>query len=421
VAFQSNLLRIAVIAGATVAVACGGKGSGDGSAPPNEAGARTAHPMRDSASTAVQDLVADSTPGDANAKEVTGILGYNDEQRLQLDGGGTRYGPVARLYTIRRARTEAEYRRGTGAMVAVLEVDSIGSTVPAAYRRIGVKPSDSVQVYCVFLQRRDSAGQPEKWWGGVSHSTGGACDTAVFNIKTDSATPTTNGNADWPEWAVRFTEGTAHFPALGVRCYNALCEIGNNAGGSSVSNGAGQGHVKLVKTWHDNQRLATAGGSGNPPWIRGPEMTITPVDSLGNITAGFRTSDGRQAATIMLQSPLPAGAKYIGWKLRANDSTQVWLRNLDSTNGKWQMRLITPTTHETTKWKDITRNDHTPGLVPGTARWKWDPQDEGIWVACEQGCCEMTGGFTFVITGNGDTIWIPPNDSGGRGRSGGNP
>lgn len=31
--------------------------------------------------------------------------------------------------------------------------------------------------------------------------------------------------------------------------------------------------------------------------------------------------------------------------------------------------------------------------IPGTVRWRWALQDEGGWIRCEQGCCEMPGGL----------------------------
>ena len=36
--------------------------------------------------------------------------------------------------------------------------------------------------------------------------------------------------------------------------------------------------------------------------------------------------------------------------------------------------------------KDLNGN---PVDIPGTARWKWDEDDEKLWVRCPQGCCTV--------------------------------
>jgi hypothetical protein len=30
-------------------------------------------------------------------------------------------------------------------------------------------------------------------------------------------------------------------------------------------------------------------------------------------------------------------------------------------------------------------------LIPGTSRWRWLPNDEGVWMRCRNGCCEIRG------------------------------
>lgn len=403
---------VAVVAGILLA-ACRGGGTGDTAG--QDSGADSTRARAALVPTPLQQLVADSSR-DPHAVEATTILGYNDEQKLQRVAHGPDFGPIARLYTLRRQRTAGEYARAEGAMVAVLEVDPDGS-MGAAYGRLGIgnNNGDSPDVYCVFLRRTDNAGQP--WMGAVSKADGSTCAEPTFNIVADSTTPVSHADADFPDWAVRFTEGTNGFPALAVRCFNAICEIGNPRGGNSwPPSSPGRGNVGEVKTWHDHQGLATPKSGRGGGFERGTKMTLTPVLGLAGMSAQFRAPDGAQAASIMVHGQVPTGSKYTNWGLIPDDSTQVWLKTADGTT--WFMRMITPTTGSVSEWKQIDyHGPHTAGLVPGSARWKWDPADEGVWVACDQGCCEMTGGFGFIVTRNGDTVYTGAGRGRGRGGS----
>jgi hypothetical protein len=402
-----------VVAGVMLTACSGGGGAGDDTSR-QDSGTGGARGRAAITATPLQQLVEDSSR-DPHAVEAMTILGYNDEQKLQRVANGSDFGPIARLYTLRRSRTAAEYARAEGAMVAVLEVDPNG-TMGAAYGRLGIGNNNgaSPDVYCVFLRRTDNSGQP--WMGAVSKADGSQCDPPTFNIVVDSTTPVSHADGDFPDWAVRFTEGTNGFPALAVRCFNAICEIGNPNGGNRPPSSPGRGNVGEVKTWHDNQGLATPKTGRGGGFERGTNMTLTPVLGLAGMSAQFRAPDGAQAASIMVHGPIPTGSKYTNWGLIPNDSTQVWLKTADGTN--WFMRMITPTTGNASAWKRIDyHGPHTAGLVPGNARWKWDPADEGVWVACDQGCCEMTGGFEFIVTRSGDTVYTGAGRGRGRGGS----
>ena len=115
----------------------------------------------------VETIVADSSK-DPNAIEVTQIAGSNDEQKLPTNASWNDFGPIARLYTLRRARTTPEYQ--AGAMVAVLEVEP-QAPMPPAYSRLGIvdNAGPNADVYCVFLQRTTNPGKP--WQAALSKVT----------------------------------------------------------------------------------------------------------------------------------------------------------------------------------------------------------------------------------------------------------
>lgn len=344
----------------------------------------------------VKKLLADSS-GDPDAGEVAEILGYNDEQKLQRDASGRSFGPVVRLYAMRRDPKPVDYRNGV--MVAVVEVEPFAS-IPPAYRHLEILPSPTdTRIYCVFLQRRLNPAQP--WAGGLSLAAGGRCSTpASFRLNVDSqAVAGYETPDDFPSYAVRLTEGKSGFPSLAVRCYTAVCEIGNPANGSRKSSGVGNGKAAKVKPWHDDQEIAVPASGGG--FERGPSVSITPVENLAKLSAEFRAPNGVQTATIKVFGKAPAGDKYKDWGLVDDGLTEVWVRVTSA--GVWEMQLRTPATPYSTRWLAISRSPHKAGLVPGTARWKWDPADEGIWVACDQGCCETSGGFGALGRGRGDS------------------
>jgi hypothetical protein len=403
-------LGIIAIAGVASAFACDkGTPKSDSAAAGQVMAMSTMH----KASNAVEKLAADSSK-DSDAIEVTRIPGYNDAQKFEQDSATSDYGPLARLYTLRRPRTDAEYQQG--AMVAILEVDPDAKEYKA-YKHLQVdkNTTNSAAVYCVFL-RRESSG-PQDWMGSLSlydYATGD-CAAPSYKIKADSTEPVTHAGTDFPDYAVRFTEGKGKWIALAVQCKNAICEIGNKKGDNDQPKSPAPTKVGKVKPWHDTQRLAMPKSGGGLE--QGTSMTITPIDGLA--TASFHQADGAQAATIMVHGT-PQGSNYATWGLLPNDSTQVWLRatTVTTDSSKWEMRMITTTGGNKTNWREINWNRHKKDLVPGTARWVWDAKDEGVWVACEQGCCEMTGGFTIIITPKGDTIRIPRDTTNGRGGRG---
>lgn len=331
----------------------------------------------------VLDLVRDSSPGFAYTTEMTGILGYNDEQSFEGQGNKP-YGPIARLYALHRTRGIAEYQRPEGAMVAVLEVDPNTTSLSPAYTLLGIQdnPGPNPQVYCVFLFRATSGSNP--WSGAISKATGSNCAPPTTpHLRGDSiAAPGYENANDLPEYSVRFTEDNSGRPALGVRCLNAICEIGHGV----KENAPGGGRKHAIKTWNDRQKIAEEFAPGE--YRRGPLASIVPVDNLENIPATtFGSADGAHVATISITGPAPTGGKYAGWGLAADKSTEVWIRR-DAASQYWGQFI---TDGNKSQWLEMFRvsHDSTKIRVPAAARWLWDPADEGVWIACEQGCCEL--------------------------------
>ena len=58
------------------------------------------------------------------------------------------------------------------------------------------------------------------------------------------------------------------------------------------------------------------------------------------------------------------------------DDQQIWWARITNSDGSNQYRCV---------WRRV-----HPGVTPPTAaRWRWKKADEGLWVRCEVGCCEV--------------------------------
>jgi hypothetical protein len=130
--------------------------------------------------------------------------------------------------------------------------------------------------------------------------------------------------------------------------------------------------------FHDEQRLAaTVGGDTEHSSSRG---LIIPHPALGTYTDGtFANAIGtyQPSARIRLW-----GDGYKGLPSK----TEILVDIRQEANNVWRARFT---------WDGgqierlVNRTSHTGyQVLPGT-RWKWHPRDEGIWVRCGAGCCEV--------------------------------
>jgi hypothetical protein len=383
---KSNAIGVVVASAVILAAACAGGKQVD----TVTASSTVSHPAGWVVNGRVRDLVRDSSVGDPNAAAKAEIRGYNDEQAFQHDKGKDSYGSVVRIYAIHRQRSDAEYSRAKGAMVAVLEVEP-DAAMDQWYKDLDIVNNGGAipDVYCVFLFKINQGENP--WKGGVSKFDGTKCADVKHKIDADVVPSSYQGVDDWPGFSARFTETKAGKPALGVRCLHenqwAWCEIGNGtnqSNGNSSNAGAAQGHNK---GWHDDQILAE--DCATPCKIKRSvtRASITPVPGLKGMSTEFQGTSGAHAATIYVDGPVPNSAKYVAMKLKGNSETEVWLRNLGGA-GAWEAAFKTGTTIG--GWISIPAPAQHQGLMPGTARWTWEPGDEGVWISCDQGCCEIS-------------------------------
>jgi len=344
--------------------------------------------------------ILQSVSGNPNADEISMILGYNDRQAFQRDGV-PEYGPVVDLYAIAKLWDLPALQ--TGQVVAVLSVGP-RQTLSQPYTRLQIIPSNTPQLYCVALKKNGGGGA---WKGSVDLVTGSSCPSPSWNLNADyqDASGFTNPT-DLPEFAARFSDDNAGFPSVVVRCLSGWCEIGRGVSGGGGSprppmTPPGASKENKVKTWSDDQIIGEPKAGGGVK-RSGTRASITPAADLGHKThADYQTGGttgstmtGIKVATILLDDATPSATKYGLWNLQpgtpggAVGATDVWMRFFNNTyEAQFVPAGTTPNPSGT--WYVAYQTPHSIP-VPGTARWIWDPQDEGVWVACEQGCCEIS-------------------------------
>ncbi|HEX4933177.1 MAG TPA: hypothetical protein VFV33_08365, partial [Gemmatimonadaceae bacterium] len=227
---------------------------------------------------------------------------------------------------------------------------------------------------------------------------------------------------------------------IGIKCGAAWCEVGrDNLSPSSVppvtsSMSHEERRVRLVKGWHDYQYLATLPSTGipEPTSIHG---YFVPSPDLGDQNDFGKFSKFRPVAQVIMRGALPANiaafAKYrshfgfanvrSGLRVDAviamcygtrtscgipkgqatacaapgpgDDPPLVDPSSASATKQRWYTRV---TSGVSVRYSCATRYrghvDPTTGHVidiPGTVRWRWKVDDEGGWMRCVFGCCEL--------------------------------
>jgi hypothetical protein len=212
--------------------------------------------------------------------------------------------------------------------------------------------------------------------------------------------------SDYPPVARWDWDGTNHLQYVGIACGAAWCEVYKDVLEPSPSLPAPADlprevrRVRLIKGWYDQQFLATtdAGGKLVPSSVMG---TIMPDPALGEFDdAKFSASSYVQVAEVVLSSIIKNDQvlKRYEKKFNFNKSTfdhpgTISLQG-DVTTNNWKAKVKQRKLFmDVNKGRNVIRRTAmlpTGYKVPGVARWRWMKTDEGTWIRCSVGCCEMS-------------------------------
>lgn len=200
---------------------------------------------------------------------------------------------------------------------------------------------------------------------------------------------------DWDQ-----TTGT-HY--IGIRCGTRWCEVYSPSQPSLHSSPSYPGgRLIAVKGWYDEQYLAVQQG---PNLVPGAALgTIFPVGDLAAAVEADFDKTWRQVALVSLsvpsveykekynfvQGPAPLGQSAVSLckgDVKACLPAAATVNTCDNQNDPWWAKIVSG---PDTRFRCVKRRQHPGVSIPGAARWRWKVEDEGGWVRCPQGCCEIT-------------------------------
>jgi hypothetical protein len=345
----------------------------------------------------------------------TQIPEFHDCQKL-LTQNRQEYGPTAAIYAdsqvVDLLETARQLENGSDPLKAVA-VATIVSDGP--YQKLWIEQG----LNCLYLYTQNQ--NPRAFMRTAADGTdcekrvAVQSDKRLFVSEEPETTPFDktdfSPSARW-DWDDR---GNQRFPFIGLPCGSAYCLYGHQGANSSFRHdrpaavGRKARRVWKIRTWYDEQILGVIPAQGSPIEPSGVFGTVFPHPDLNERTE----TDYENAASvyllsaeIKLQDKIPQYYSKFGLEPPAKDSTnKVYLcKGLSShcipdtetvptcpagTTDFWFAKIVSAS-GSTTKYRCVIRHLHPNFPIPGNARWWWDPYDEGIWMRCPSGCCQVT-------------------------------
>jgi hypothetical protein len=184
---------------------------------------------------------------------------------------------------------------------------------------------------------------------------------------------------------------------IGVRCGAAWCTVSEKAVKPSAPYAASgvtdprKRRVREIKGWYDEQRL----------WSIDKGKWAHPTNNVGTIFADpgldqrplsdFETKDGVLAAHVAMSNADAAYKRKLNFDQAGvgGEMNKIYIRH-DATAGPksgWWAKIVSARGDVRDNFKVTYRHHGIP--IPGIVRWRWKWDDETVWIACVQGCCEV--------------------------------
>jgi hypothetical protein len=337
------------------------------------------------------------------------VAEYQDEHRFIStvgSGGSIAYGPIVRVAASPfldhfQKPKDFDASGDFGFLVALVDVTppGAGELIGGPYKGLKLRAAGK---YCVYLAHTRGGGDAA-WKAFVLPANGTDCVRPVddtFALPVDYV-KSGGRRDDYPDVA-RFGEDANDQPIIGIPCADAICWITPTAAKAKEPSHKGKNRFLdskregQVALWHDDQELSMKNPIGGfIPWGR---ATVTPVPDLESKSSDDFAKDFVPVAWIWLaEDPKNTkygepvgGSKTWGMKQGLNQLELMYIAP-----GKWKARAVqleedgSKPIKPSTSSLIVTYKRHPDVWIPGTVRFSWLVADEGVWVPCDQGCCQV--------------------------------
>lgn len=193
---------------------------------------------------------------------------------------------------------------------------------------------------------------------------------------------------------------------IGIRCGRQWCEVFDLSQPTLNSSPRYSGSIEAgVKGWYDEQFLAVPSVGGNGLVPGGALATIIPEPKLDIMDEAAFDTTWRKVARVSLsddspkylekfnfvRAPAPAGKSEVwlcrgtpdGCKISAAETPP----SCENKDDPWWAKIVAD---GATRYRCVIRRQHPGVAIPGAARWRWQVDDEDMWIRCPTGCCHVT-------------------------------
>ena len=327
---------------------------------------------------------------------------YTDDQRFLTETGD--YGPHAGIYPSPSLKTlslaQMRPSGSAGTLVAIVDVtmDPGATTLPGTYTDLHLSPGTN----CIYLR----ASEPMIGYVIPARASAPHCDSTATAPRSLRVVRVQSGSDSIPAVG-RFHEGVNDAraikqgaPYFGTKCADGWCYfLGENVAPldpPQLSDG-NSSHVYTKMGWGDAQHLSIK--AANPIGLRRSTQHafVVPAENLGRLGEAEFRQGWQLVATVKFVSGGPKAKYSDNWHFEPTTENKIYVR-IDTATNKWESVIERrtyifpwlPLPWIRSWYRTIDREDHEGMDIPGIARFRWDKDDEDLWVRCDDGCCKIS-------------------------------
>lgn len=326
---------------------------------------------------------------------------YTDDQRFLTETG--EYGPYTAIFPAPRlSRFTLDSLRpsgNVGRLVAMIDVTMDEGIAPLEQTYTDLKLRAGTN--CVYLRADDPMVgyiKPGKAGAPICEDTGTtAAPLRVLRVQSGApAIPAVARFHEGRNTSRNIAEGAPYF---GLKCADGWCvflpDNVEHVPPPQLADG-NDSPAYTTMGFGDAQHLSLKANNPRGLAPSGQHAFVVPADNLESLDKSHFRENWQYVATVkFVKGPK---AKYMkNWNFEPTTENRLFIR-IDTTTNKWESYVERRTylfswlpTFWTRRFsKTIERDDHAGMNVPGTARFRWDKNDEDLWVRCDEGCCKVS-------------------------------